>query len=273
MEADDLVPVHHADQQTGGRLGVHPLRPDHGDAVVQLPQQPGGKLLGLAGDHLEFQGHLHALEHPVPDLGAEEAVEQAEDHRLELIAVDKEAQPRHHRVHGEDHPDELKRRVLLPHPGCNDVRPAGGAVAAEHNAVDRPADAARRHRAKQLGIARVVGNAAQVQLVQRQCHGGEGQHIEQAFPGKVRVQLPPGEGDQGEVDDEGEIADAEMEQILQHRPDAVDARRGKGVGKDEQRIVDPHGHGQAKDDQIAAQPLSNGVFHGDFLRFSSVRTA
>ena len=36
LEPDHLVAVHHADQQKPGRLGVHALRLDHGDAVVEM---------------------------------------------------------------------------------------------------------------------------------------------------------------------------------------------------------------------------------------------
>ena len=70
LEPDDLVAVHHADQQGPGGVGVHALGGQHRDAVVELLQEPGGKLRGVAGDHLEFQGALAALEDTVTDAGA-----------------------------------------------------------------------------------------------------------------------------------------------------------------------------------------------------------
>ena len=116
LEPDDLMAVHHADQQGPGSLGVHALALEHRDAVVELLQEPPGEGFRLPGDHLEFQGRLAALENAVADAGAEIAVDQAQNHRLELAAVDEERQHRHRGIEDEDHPDQAGLRVLFSAP-------------------------------------------------------------------------------------------------------------------------------------------------------------
>ena len=51
-------------------------------------------------------------------------------------------------------------------------------------------------------------------MPQDQGGGGEGQGEYQAFLGKIRVQLFPGDQDQREVDQQGQIAYADVEQVL-----------------------------------------------------------
>ena len=51
---------------------------------------------------------------------------QTQDHRLKLIAVDKEGQHRHRGVQPKNDPHQAGLRMLFPHPGGHDVRAAGG---------------------------------------------------------------------------------------------------------------------------------------------------
>ena len=232
------------------------------DAVAQLRHQLGGKLLGLPGDDLELHGGLAALQDGVADAGAEVAVDEAQDHRLELIPVDKEGQHRHGGVEAEDQPDQTGLRPLFPHPGGHDVRAPGRAVPPDDPAVHRAADDARGHRSQDSGGAGVVGDAAEIHLSQNQRHGGEHQHKGQGLAGEVRVHLLPGQQDQRQVDQQGEVADVDVQQILQHGGQAVDARRRKGVGKDEQLIADAHQTGQGRHGGVAAKGVPDAVFHG-----------
>lgn len=160
LEPNHLMAVHHADQQGTGSLRVHSLRLEHSDTVAQLLHELPGELLRLPGDHLEFHGGFAALQNGVADAGAEIAVDQAQDHRLELAAVDEEGQHRHRGIEAEDQPDQAGLRVLFPHPGGYDVRSAGGAVLPDHPAVHSAADHTGRHRPQDGGGAGVIGDGA-----------------------------------------------------------------------------------------------------------------
>ena len=230
--------------------------------MVQLVHQLVGQGLRLAGDDLEFQGRLAALQNGVADAGAEVAVDQAQDHRLELVAVDEEGQHRHRGVEGEDQPDQAGLRPLLPHPGGHDICAAGGAVLPDDPAVHGAADHAGGHRPQNGGGAGVIGDGAQVHLPQDQGDGGEHQHERQSLAGEVPVHLFPRQQDQRQVDEQGDVADVDVQQILQHGGQAVDARRGEGVGEDEQLIADAHQAGQGRHGQIAAQDVPSALFHG-----------
>ena len=77
--------------------------------------------------------------------------------------------------------------------------------------------------------------------------------------GEVPVDFFPGQQDQRQVDEQGEVADIDVQQVLQHGGQAVDARRGKGVGKDKQLIADAHQTGQTGCDRVAAQSGPRGM--------------
>ena len=96
-------------------------------------------------------------------------------------------------------------------------------------------------------------------LAQHQRDGGEHQHEHQCFAGEVPVDFFPGQQDQRQVDEQGEVADIDVQQVLQHGGQAVDARRGEGVGKDKQLIADAHQAGQTGCDRVAAQSGPRGM--------------
>ena len=81
----------------------------------------------------------------------------------------------------------------------------------------------------------------------------EYQHEQQALPGKIRVQLPPGQQDQRNVDQQRQIADADVKHVLDDGGQAVDAGGGKGIWKDEQLIAQPHAACGGRYGQITAQ--------------------
>src|SRR5699024_10097347 len=81
-------------------------------------------------------------------------------------------------------------------------------------------------------------------MAENQGGGGKDQHKQQALFGKVRIQFFPGQQDQRNVDDQREIANADMEQILNNGGKTIDAGRSKGIGKDKQGIAQPHHQSQ-----------------------------
>ena len=153
--------------------------------------------------------------------------------------------------------------MLFPHPGGHDVRAAGGAVLPDGEAVHRTADHAGGHRPQDGGgaVIRVVDDSAEVHPVQRQRHGGEHQHEGQVLQGEVPVHVPPRQKNQRQVDEQGHVADAHVEQILDHGGKAVDARRREGVGEHEYLVAQPHDHRQRHDDAVTFHCLPSVSVH------------
>ena len=153
----------------------------------------------------------------------------------------------------------LASGCFFPHPGGYDVRSAGGAVCRITTAVHSAADHTGRHRPQNGGGAGVIGDGAQVHLAQHQRDGGEHQHEHQRFAGEVPVDFFPGQQDQRQVDEQGEVADVDVQQVLQHGGRPLMPAGGEGVGKDEQLIADAHQAGQTGCDRVAAQSGPRGM--------------
>lgn len=87
-----------------------PTAGDLRNTVLHMLEQLGGKLLRLIRDDLEFHGLLEALDHRIADVAGQEAVDQAENDRLDLEIIDEVGQGRDDGVDGKHDPDDVHLR-------------------------------------------------------------------------------------------------------------------------------------------------------------------
>ena len=108
----DLVLVDDADQDVFLLAGVHAPGGDQGAGVMELGDDGPAQLLRGVGDDLKTDGTAAGLEHVVGDGAGHEAVEDAQDHGLDLIAVDEIADAGHGHIDDEGDIEEVQLRML-----------------------------------------------------------------------------------------------------------------------------------------------------------------
>lgn len=245
----------------------HALDGNGGDAVAHLPEEHLRKLVGAVGDDLEFQRLLVAAQHAVTDGAADIAVDDAHDDGLKFAAVDKERNDGNTGVENEDHPDKTGLRPLAAHPCRDQIHAAGRTAAAEQNAVDKAADGARRDRPENEGgaVFGVVLDGGEIDALEQEARNGKDDDEHKAADGKAVSGAFPGQKKQRQIDRQRQIADVDVQQILDHGDDAIDPGRCEGVRKDKDGIAQRHQHSHGGDDEPVA-PVVFDVMHGRRLR-------
>ena len=263
-----LALVDHADEHGDFPAGVQALGGDHGGRMVELLDDLLADLLGVVGDDLEADSGPAGLGHAVGNGGGHVAVENAQQHGLDLVVIDEVAGQGHGDIQGEDDVEHVGLGTVLVDQSRHEVRAAGiGAAAHQHGVACAEDDTA--HQGAQDGggaVFRVVGDAGQVHLFQHHQHDTEDADIEHGAHGQALADLQIHHDGQGDVDEQGHVADADAGDVLDHGADAVQARRGELVREDEQMIIQRRDHGHGTDDHIGQRFLCLGLFH-DFPSF------
>ena len=243
-------------------VGVHaPGRHQRG-RVVHARDDGLGDFLGAVGDDLAANGTAAAADDAVGHGAGHEAVENAQYDRLHLIAIDEVAASGHHGVNQEDDPEEPHLRVLLVHHRRHEVHAAAVRAAARQHGIARAVDDAGHQRAEDLAgaVGRLIGEAGQIHALKENQRQRKRQHVHHAARRHGSAYLHHRPDGQRDVDEQAHVAHADVEQILNHRADAVQARRRKPIGKHEQLIVQRARQRQADDDQIGQQLLLHWFF-------------
>ena len=241
-----------ADEQRLVRMREAADGRDLRDTVLHMLEQLGGKLLRLIRDDLEFHGLLEALDHRIADMAGQEAVDQAENDRLDLEIIDEVGQGRDDGIDGKHDPDDVHLRADMVDERRQQVRAAGAGVAAHDHAIAEAADDAARDRRKDRARAgsRMVLKRREVDIIQRQQHDGKhdckrrGQHGIAVVYDIIRQQ------DERDVDEDRHIADLKMEHMLDDGRDARQAGRRELVGEHEDVVAQGKQTGAEHDDQI-----------------------
>ena len=168
-----------------------------------------------------------------------EAVQNAHEHRLHLIAVDEVAAHRHRRIHQEDHAEHVLLGVVLVNDGGNKVRSAGKGAGLYQHRIAEPDDDTRGEGSDDPAgaVGGGVGKGGKVHIVQQQQAQGKGHHIQHApySQGLADCKIDP--ECQRDIDQQAEIAHADPGDILDHRTDTVYPGGGKLIGKHEKLIA------------------------------------
>ena len=93
-------------------------------------------------------------------------------------------------------------------------------------------------------------------VLQHQQRQGEGENGCEGFECKMPAHLEKAEDGQGNVDNQRDVAHAEIKQILDHGGNAVDTGGGKRVMQDKYLIIQRHQHGGKCDNQVLERQLA-----------------
>ncbi len=232
--------VHHAQKHAGILAGIHALGGDECCGVVKLTDQLLGNLLGGIGDDLEADGLPAGLHQPVSNRGGHEGIENAQNHRLHLAAVDKIADDGNGGVDGEAHAEKRPVGVMLMDDGGNEIRTAGIGAGFDENGVHKALNDARDHGAENFAgaIFRDVGEGRQVHLFQNQQSQRERDHVDHAADGHGLADLNIAPDCQRNVDKQAQITHADAGDVLDHGTDTVDTGGGELVGENKQLVID-----------------------------------
>ena len=230
-----------ADEHRLGLAAVAAGGGEDSDAVAQLANQHFGDLLRMGGDHFDLQRLFAALNDLVAHEGGDIAVQDAEDDGLHVEIIYEVGNQRHDGVEVEDYAHQRIFRALFMHIGREKVGAAGAAAAAHRRAVDQAVDRAGSDGGENraAAVVRVVDKPAYVDdvVLQKQQKAGEREGKDEGFHGEGAVDIEEREDRQRDVDDQRHVADAEMEQVLNHRGDTVDAGRREGVLQNENLVL------------------------------------
>ena len=232
--------VHHAQKHAGIPAGVHTPGWDEGRGVVEAVNQLSGNLLGGIGDDLEADGLPAGLHQPVAHRGGHEGIENAQNHRLHLAAVDKVADDGNGRVDGEAHAEKRVIGAVLVDNGGNEIRTAGIGAGLDEDGVHKALNDARDHGAENFAgaVFRDVGEGGQVHLFQNQQSQRERDHVDHAADGHGLADLKIAPDCQRDIDKQAQITHADAGDVLDHGTDTVDTGGGELVGENKQLVID-----------------------------------
>ena len=211
-----------------------------GRGVVEAVNQLSGNLLGGIGDDLKADGLPAGLHQPVAHRGGHEAIENAQNHRLHLAAIDKVADNGNGGVDGEAHAEKRPVGVMLMDNGGNEIRTAGIGACLDEDGVHKALNDARDHGAENFAgaVFRDVGEGRQVHLVQNQQSQREGDHVDHAADGHGLADLKIAPDCQRDIDKQAQITHADAGDVLDHGTDTVDTGGGELVGENKQLVID-----------------------------------
>ena len=206
------------------------------------------------GNHFHLQGFLAALENMIAHAGGQVAVDHAQDHWLDLEIVHKVRNAGYAQVDGKGDVHHGKLGLSFVDHGRYVIHAARAAAMLDGIGKDKAVDGARSHGSKNraAAIACVIHEAANVDdvVLHQEQRAGKNQHVYQRFQGEVAVNTPKCHGEEGNVDEQRHVTNAEVEHVLNHRVDAAQPCGGEGIVENEYLIVERHQHGQRRHDDV-----------------------
>ena len=256
-QGSHLAVVHHAHDDVHFLAVVHALGRKHRCRMVELGDDLFGYLLGVVGDDLKAHSAAAIFQKTLRHGGGGEGIEDAQQHRLHLVVIDKIAGDGHHGVHNETQAVDALLRVLAVQDGGHKIRAAGIGAGLHQNGVHIPHDDAGGQRSQNPTGAGLggIGNGGHIHPVQNQKAHGKHHHIDHAPHGNGLADLTIDDQCQRDIDQQAHIAYADAADLLDNGADAVQSRRGEGIGKDEQFIVQRRQHGHGDDHKIGPDPF------------------
>ena len=252
--------VDDADQNIGLPAGVQALGGDQCGAVVQILDNSGRDLLGVVGDDLATDGAAAAFAHLVRHGGGHEAIKDAQDHRLDLMIVDKVAGESHQHIDGKDDIEEVQLRTVFVDDGSHKIGAAAAGAGFHQRGVNHAIDQAGAQGAQDLtgAVGGFVSKAGQIQLLQQNQKHGERCHIQHTSNRNRLANLEVSPDSQRNVDDQAQITHIDAKNMLDHSADTVDACGSEAVAENKKLIAECIEQSQTDDQQIG---------HGFFAKF------
>ena len=134
--------VDYADENAFFLTKVHAPGGNEGHAVVQLPDNIIGQLLGIVRNDLKTNGTLSAAEQMICHSGGGKGIENAENHRLHLIVIDKIAGQGNQGIDAKIQAEKTLFRMLLMDNGRHEIRAAAvGAGSCKNRLAEAHVDA------------------------------------------------------------------------------------------------------------------------------------
>ena len=241
---------------------VHTLGRKHRSGVVELFDDLFAEFLRGIGDDFKPDRAAAVFQEPLRHIGGGEAVENAQQHRLHLVIIDKVAGNGHHGIHSKAQTEHTFFRVFAVNDGCHKIRTAGVGAGLDQNGIEKAHDDAGRQRSQNPAgaVFRGIGKGGKIHPVQHQKTQGENHDIHHASHRQGPADLEEYQNRQGDIDHQAEIAHADTADILDHGADAVDPRRGELVGKHEKLIVESRQHCRESNDKIGPNKLNISHF-------------
>lgn len=240
LEFDDLVFIDDADQHGLVLMREAADGRDLRHTVLQALHESVGLLVRLVGDDLKLDRFLEALEHRIANAAGGEAVDKAQNNRLNLEVVDHIGDPRNNGVDAENDPHEVVFRIFVMDQCGNQIGTAGAAAQAHHAAIAETANHARRHRCEDF--ARSVGGHIDIRLqrqpVHQQQNNRKHRREHRRADGIFSTDDEKSQKQQRDIHNDIHISNLELKQILNNCRNTGDARRRKLVWKNKKMITD-----------------------------------
>ena len=124
-KSSGLCFVDNTDENIGFPAVIHAFAGDQGSAVIQSGNNGIGNFLRIVGDDFKADGAAVTLLHLPGYGGRGEGVENRENHRLDLIVINKVRGNGNNGVQGEDQSQNTLVRTLFVDQSGNKIRTAG----------------------------------------------------------------------------------------------------------------------------------------------------
>lgn len=264
-ECSDLRVVDHTQQNVGFPAGVHTLGRNEGSAVVEGMNDVVGDFIRIVGDDFAVNGAAAGFQNPVRDGTGHEGIEDAEQNRLQFVAIDEVAAKSHCHIDGKTDPEEAHFRMGAVNQRCDKIHAAGSGTAPHQEGIGGTVDDAGNQRAEDFtgAIGCLIAESGQVDLFQQQQTQGERHHINHAAACHGAADLPQDDQSQRDVNDQAQVTDTDAGYILNHGTDTVQAGWRKMIWEDKQLIVE--GTDQCQQDNEAICPEFFCHFHWKIL--------
>lgn len=235
----DLGLVHHADQHIGLPAGVHALGRDQGCGVLDLADDLVGDFLGVIRDDFEADSLPAALDPAFHQGGSGEAVKDAHDDRLHLIAVDEVAGDGDNDIHNKRQTVDALLGMLHMDQGRYEIRAAGIGTGPGQNGAVKAMDNAGHQGAQDLtgAVGGGIGEHGKIHMVQNDQTQRKCYHIDHAPKSNGLRALEVAHGSQRHIDQQAQGTHIDAEDMLDDGADAVDTGGSKLIGKDKQLII------------------------------------
>ena len=258
LELHDLMLIDDANKHGLFFVGIAADGADLRDTVAHGLQNCLLERLGPVGDDLELDSLLEAAQHDVADLAGDEAIEQAEDHRLIFHVINKKRAGRDERVDDEHDPENVLLRAAVLHERGHEIRSARRAAAAENDAVAIAADDAPRDRREDQAraVLGVIGQPTQIQAAEHQQRAGEDHRKDRRFDCEFLVSQQDHGHKKRDVEQVHHVTGIKFEDMLDHRRDTGQTGRGELIRKNKNFI--------AQREQNGGEYTHRAVFHPAF---------
>ena len=243
LKFDELTFIDDADDQIFFGIGVDAFSFYARGGVPQFFQNFPIDFIGVRGNDQKFVSGFAAANDHVCDEAVQEAVEhaQADGFIIEdecavavVFSVDEDRNEGDDGIDGKIDPKEIEHRIFFTDVFGNDVGATRRAISAEHSAVNEPAHCA----GDQDGIdgidsLGVILQGRQVKLFQDNIADGVRHGKDERFDGKFAIDEEESEDTEGGIDDNGKVADIEIQFIFEHGTDPVKPCRSEVIANNE----------------------------------------